>query len=135
MQPLLNGGEIVKVLLTESVGSRQSDYGYIKFARSVLAAFNSAAEEAPLPDLDASASSLPDGITPDDLSYMEHWGLTMRELDVLRLLMRGVKRKGIAAELCTSENTVKTHIAHIYEKMDAHSVPELLRRVTEFQSA
>jgi DNA-binding NarL/FixJ family response regulator len=42
--------------------------------------------------------------------------LTGRELDVLRVLARGLSNSEIAAELNIGETTVKTHVAHILEK-------------------
>ncbi len=48
-------------------------------------------------------------------------GLTARELDVLRLLARGLSSKEIAAHLVVSPKTARNHIEHIYAKIGASS--------------
>jgi DNA-binding CsgD family transcriptional regulator len=48
-------------------------------------------------------------------SPSEH-GLTDRELDVLRLLARGLTNKAIGAELSISERTVDRHVSNIFAK-------------------
>lgn len=52
--------------------------------------------------------------------------LTAKELDVLRLLARGMSYKMIAIELKVSYHTVSTHIRNMYKKKAVHSVTELL---------
>jgi two-component system NarL family response regulator len=47
--------------------------------------------------------------------------LTDREMEVLRLVARGLGNREIAKELFISENTVKNHIRNILEKLQLHS--------------
>jgi DNA-binding NarL/FixJ family response regulator len=46
-------------------------------------------------------------------------GLTTREIDVLRLLARGLTNKDIAVRLVISPKTVANHVEHIYTKVGA----------------
>lgn len=55
--------------------------------------------------------------------------LTKREMDVLKLILENKKRKEIAEELFVTENTVKKHTAHIYEKLEVCDRSELLLKL------
>jgi DNA-binding NarL/FixJ family response regulator len=47
--------------------------------------------------------------------------LTDREIQVLKLVARGMNNRDIAKELFISENTVKNHVRNILEKLQIHS--------------
>jgi len=51
------------------------------------------------------------------VKYETRADLTPREEEVLALLARGLSIPGIAAALSISPHTVKTHVAHIYDKL------------------
>lgn len=58
-------------------------------------------------------------------------GLSKRETEILELLCKGRSRPYIAETLYLSENTVRTHSKHIYQKLDVHTRQELLDLVSE----
>ena len=51
----------------------------------------------------------------------EPHGLTLRELQVLRLVTAGRTNKAIAAELVLSERTVDRHVSNIFTKLGVSS--------------
>lgn len=55
--------------------------------------------------------------------------LTGREEEVLLLLLQQKKQADMASELCIEKSTVKTHVKHIYQKLDIHARRELLALV------
>lgn len=54
------------------------------------------------------------------------YSLTARETEMLQYILRGRSVPAIASETYLSRNTVKTHIVHIYQKLDVHSRDELI---------
>lgn len=57
----------------------------------------------------------------DERSQMPTPRLTDREMEVLRLMARGLNNRDIAKALFISENTVKNHVRNILEKFQLHS--------------
>ncbi|WP_080801240.1 helix-turn-helix transcriptional regulator [Arabiibacter massiliensis] len=55
----------------------------------------------------------------------ESRSLTQREIEILKMLGKGRSRAYIAETLFISENTVKTHVGHVYSKLGVHSKHEL----------
>jgi two-component system, NarL family, nitrate/nitrite response regulator NarL len=64
-------------------------------------------------------------------SSRSHDLVSGRELDVLRCLARGLTTTQIAAELYISENTVKTHIRHVLEKMEVNNRAEAVAKALQ----
>ena len=61
--------------------------------------------------------------------------LTDREREVLELLTKGKQNKQIAQELGVSPRTIEIHRARVMEKMNAHSIAELVRMMMDLSHA
>ena len=70
----------------------------------------------------AAAAKLAEGVTRVQL--------TPREMATLRLLADGKANKEIATALAISERTVKTHLAHLFEKLGVTSRTEAIKVAT-----
>lgn len=77
-------------------------------------------QEAPALTLDQSCEALG-----------SRCGLTQREVDVVKHIVRGRDRHAIAERLFISEGTVKVHMRNIYQKLGIHSKQELITLVEE----
>jgi LuxR family transcriptional regulator, maltose regulon positive regulatory protein len=59
--------------------------------------------------------------------------LSSRELEVLRLLAEGLSNQEIAARLIISLNTTKTHVRHVFDKLDAKDRLQAVTRAKELK--
>jgi HD-GYP domain-containing protein (c-di-GMP phosphodiesterase class II)/DNA-binding CsgD family transcriptional regulator len=94
--------------------------------RPALTATEAAAElqgDARVGKLDAEAVAAVLAAAGHEVGRRPEWpaGLTTREVDVLRLVARGLSSKQIATQLVITPKTARNHIEHIYTKIDASS--------------
>lgn len=75
-------------------------------------------------------------VRADDTALRRRYAsLTPREREVLAALAKGRLNKQIAAELGISEPTVKFHRARLMERMQAHTVAELMHLAARLEGA
>jgi DNA-binding NarL/FixJ family response regulator len=58
--------------------------------------------------------------------------LTNRELEIFRLMGKGLTASKIAARLCRSVHTIETHRENIKRKLQIHNIAELTHRAVEW---
>jgi len=66
-----------------------------------------------------------------DQTNLAGHGLSSREMDVLRCLAQGKTTTQISNELFISDNTVKTHVRHIMEKLEASNRAEAVSKALQ----
>lgn len=59
---------------------------------------------------------------------LDSLGISAREAEVLALIAAGHSNKVIARQMAISPNTVKTHVSHIFEKLDVASRTQAIDR-------
>src|SRR3990172_2024689 len=67
-----------------------------------------------------------------DASHVNDRGLSGRETEVLKCLARGMTTVQISSELFISDNTVKTHVRHILEKLEASNQAEAVSKAIQY---
>jgi len=65
------------------------------------------------------------------MARMTRVQLTLREMDVLRLLAAGRSNRDIAESLGISAGTVKIHLTHLFEKLGATSRTEAIAKAAK----
>ena len=136
--PKLNGIEATKRLLAESAGLRVLMLTTFDLDEYVIDAFRAGAsgfllKTAPAHQLVTGVRTVHEGealLAPKSTRRLiEEFArapaeapmldvLTGRELDVLRLLARGLTNAEIAAELVVEPSTIKSHVASLLRKLD-----------------
>jgi DNA-binding NarL/FixJ family response regulator len=133
------GHEPATMVLLERIEANGALEAYASGASAVLPIDASADELfGALRAIAAGLVVLPAGVSADLLSGARRVSadsstsstaaasLTSREREVLALLAQGFANKVIASRLGITEHTVKTHIAAVYEKLNARNRAEVL---------
>ncbi|WP_018078412.1 response regulator transcription factor [Thiobacillus denitrificans] len=74
-------------------------------------------------------------VGPPGFGALQHSGLTVRQLEVARLLAQGCANKTIADMLAMSESTVKVHIAAIFRVFNASNRTEAVLAIQRLPHA
>lgn len=75
---------------------------------------------------DGTDSGIPDTIEARCSRLGAECGLTERETEIFAMLARGRNGRFVMEHYVVSRNTVKSHVKHIYAKLDVHSQQELI---------
>lgn len=63
------------------------------------------------------------------LAFARSHGLSERETEIMLYIAKGYSKPFIAEKLFITDNTVRTHVKRIYEKIDVHSKRELQKLI------
>ena len=66
-----------------------------------------------------------------DTAQLERLGISKREHEVLELMARGLTNQEIADKLFVSVNTVKTHTANLFSKLDVRRRTQAIQKGKE----
>jgi DNA-binding CsgD family transcriptional regulator len=66
-----------------------------------------------------------------DAAQLEQLGITPRELEILEAMAAGLSNREIAVRLFVSENTVKTHVGRLFDKLQARRRTQAVQRAKE----
>lgn len=87
-------------------------------------------EDGPVAEREPATPEGDEGVPTEIAAYCQalaaDYGLTPREAEILALVALGRSAKYISEELMVSYNTTRTHVRHIYEKLNIHSKQELI---------
>lgn len=119
VRTLLDAGEPLRDLVRDYATSRKGSNVVKTYAKSLLLAFEKEALHDPRNFSEQEVMTV-GAVNP----------LTLREQEILRLLNMGMSRLEISNELCISVNTVKKHLANIYDKLEVDTREEALKKLS-----
>lgn len=101
-------------------------YGLVIGALYVISALSREKGAERSPETTEPETQLSRSIMDTCQDMAERYSLSPRETEVFTLLAQGRTRAFIQEELVLSGSTVKTHVSHIYAKMDVHDRQEMM---------
>jgi DNA-binding CsgD family transcriptional regulator len=83
----------------------------------------------PVPDRGSETVIVVEPARPEEVAWLNaaSYGLSPREEEVVKLVVRGLSNRQISQTLFISENTVQRHLSNIFEKVGVRSRKELLK--------
>lgn len=78
------------------------------------------------PSIARKVLQMPFALKNDNAS---EYNLSQREIEIMKLLSKGLSYKMVAEELFISIDTVRSYIKRIYEKLHVHSITEAIHKV------
>ena len=123
VQPFVSQGRSIKTLLETAQTKLKNDSDADATNASSLAFIDQLLARLPQPQPTAQEGSPGASLTD----------LTPREIDVLMMLAAGVSYAEIAQRLMVSRNTVKTHLKHIYSKLDVGNRLQAINKARDFE--
>jgi LuxR family maltose regulon positive regulatory protein len=93
------------------------------YGKRILTAIRIVRDKGWLSEIGSTSENIPEtlGLFSDERLIEP---LSVRELDILRLMAIGATNKAIAEQLVITVGTVKSHINHIFNKLEAHNRTE-----------
>lgn len=119
--PFVEQGEPVKKLLLQLQKKKNSSF-FVQQLIDFYDFYQTNRKKQPV-DFEQLDNTVPKPALSDEI-------LTVREKEILELLVQGLANKGIAEKLFVSVDTVKTHLRNIYNKMEVKSRLEAVAKAT-----
>jgi NarL family two-component system response regulator LiaR len=129
-------GYVVEGLSAGANGYILKDISAVALVSTIRAVYNG--EQVTAPDVTSRMMQMLDRQSLDKGQYFD--GLTSREMQMLKLIARGMIAKEIARTLAISEKTVRNHISNIYRKLNIYDRSQVViyamkKGLVDFQEA
>lgn len=123
-RPFVEAGNSIISLLTSMQKNNRSLYFVSELIQLIMSRSFGLKKEA----------SLTSKITTNNIKVVAEANknaISLREKDVIELIISGMKNKEIGAKLYISENTVKKHISNIFQKLNVKNRVALIEKVRQ----